>query len=134
MKLAVLHESGPRFRAEFDGHAVTVDQPEEVGGSGEGMGPVALFMAAMGACIGTFVHMFAARRGIEDRGFRVDVEWEYADNPRRVASAKAKIRWPSEVPEKYRAAILKAAKQCVIHSTLKQTPELAVELADGGAG
>jgi uncharacterized OsmC-like protein len=134
MKVSVLHESGPRFRAEYDGHIVTVDQPEEVGGTGKGMGPVPLFMASMGTCIGTFVHMFAAQRGIEHEGFRVDVEWEYAENPKRVAKAIAKIEWPTKVPEKYRAAILKAAQQCVIHSTLRQTPELVVELSEGSGG
>jgi len=134
MKLTVRHESGPRFRAEFDGHVVTVDQPQEVGGTGKGMGPVALFMTAMGTCIGTFVHMFAAQRGIEHDGFRVEVEWEYAENPKRVAKANAKIVWPSKVPEKYRAAILKAAEQCVIHNTLRQAPELVVELSDGSGG
>jgi ribosomal protein S12 methylthiotransferase accessory factor len=98
------------------------------------MGPVPLFMASMGTCIGTFVHMFAAQRGIEHEGFRVDVEWEYAENPKRVAKAIAKIEWPTKVPEKYRAAILKAAQQCVIHSTLRQTPELVVELSEGSGG
>jgi len=134
MKVSVLHESGPRFRAEYDGYVVTVDQPEEIGGTGKGMGPVPLFMAAMGTCIGTFVHMFAAQRGIEHQGFEVEVEWEYAEDPKRVAKAIARIKWPSKVPEKYRAAILKAAGQCVIHNTMRQTPELAVELSDGGGG
>jgi len=134
MKLTVQHQAGPRFRAEYEGHVVTVDQPEEVGGTGKGMGPVALFMAAMGSCIGTFVYTFAAQRGIEHDGFRVEVEWEYAENPKRVAEANAKIIWPSKVPEKYRSGLIKAAEQCVIHKTLHQTPELGVELVDGGGG
>ena len=131
MTLIVTHEEGPRFRASNGANAVTVDQPVHKGGTDKGMSPPEHLIVSLGACVGVYVRDFAAARDIPHEGFRVELDWERADKPERIGRIDVRLHMPSEVPERYREALIRAAEQCLVHNTLRIAPQVSVALADG---
>src|SRR5215208_4562466 len=57
--------AGRGFRTEVTAgkHALVVDEPEEVGGSGDGPTPYDYLLTAIGACTAMTLRMYASRKG-----------------------------------------------------------------------
>lgn len=125
--ITVTHENGVKLKIEREGHVLYSDQPPEENGNDEGLSPTEFLVVALAGCAGYFAVRFLQTRKLSTAGFKVDIDYEYADNPRRLGKFKMKLTLPQDFPEKYRKAIVKSVENCTVHNTLTHPPEITVE-------
>lgn len=67
-------EGGMKVEAGARGFTVVSDEPVKSGGTDAGMNPVELELAALGSCMTIAAHYLAPAKGIELRGFSIELE------------------------------------------------------------
>ena len=67
------------FETEVNGHAITIDADEMVGGRNLGPRPKPLILLALGGCTGMDVISILKKMRIEPESFNVSVEGEMTD-------------------------------------------------------
>ncbi|MER6333213.1 OsmC family protein [Streptomyces sp. NPDC014983] len=129
-RLEVTHVGDDAYSVDIRGHRVQVDQPVEAGGTDTAPTPVELFAASLATCVAFYAGSYLHRHGLPRSGLRVRAQFVMAsDSPARVASLRIVIVAPPELPERRRAGLLAVASHCTVHNTLKQPPEVGIELA-----
>jgi putative redox protein len=123
---------GAQLEIGLRGHRLLVDQPEEEGGTDQGMTPVELLLASLGSCIGYFAARFCQRDHLPADGLRVTMAWEYEEKPHRVGSMTAHVHLPPSVaaalePE-MRARMQKVLEGCTVHNSIAITPRIDVTI------
>jgi uncharacterized OsmC-like protein len=73
-KSTVRLKDGLTVEAETRGHKIIMDEPQEMGGTDEGMNPVELTLSALGGCLSICASMFAESCDVELNDFSVDLE------------------------------------------------------------
>ncbi len=126
--VTVTWDGGVRFTADIRGHRLAVDQPRQAGGGDTAPSPLELVPASLGTCVAYFVQQFLTARGLDPSGMTVSVTAAGAPNPHRLGRFEVGVRIPAGVPEKYRAAVLRAAETCTVHHTLTHTPDIVVTM------
>ncbi|MFR9798176.1 OsmC family protein [Streptomyces sp. MS06] len=127
--LEVAHVDQDAYTVDVRSHHFQVDQPLEAGGADSAPTPTELFAASLATCVAFYAGRYLDRHGLPRTGLRVRTEFTMAtDRPARVASLRLVIVPPPELPEQRRAALLAVASHCTIHNTLRQPPEIGVEL------
>jgi len=102
---------------------IIADEPEEVGGGGAGPTPYELLSAALAACTSMTISLYAARKGWELPGFRVEVAHRVVAG---TGGAPPRDRFDRiiafDVPpdEERRARLLEIADKCPVHRTLSR--------------
>lgn len=109
-------------------HNVISDQPAYGGGKDEGMTPVDMLVSSLGACIAVFIAGILSRRKVDLSKCSLSLDWEMADNPRRVGKIGVKINLPEGLSEADRETVMKAANKCTVHNTLHHPPEILIKL------
>src|SRR6266496_1984223 len=107
--LAATHLHGDAYEIQIRGHRLTVDQPVEAGGANLGPTPTELFAASLAACVGFYAGRFLRRHGLAVEGLRLDGLPVLAD--------------------RQRAALLAVVEHCTVHNSIRQAPEVQLELA-----
>jgi ribosomal protein S12 methylthiotransferase accessory factor len=131
--IEVTFPGGKRVDARVGTFVVRTDQPAEAGGEGSAVGPFDLFLASLATCAGIYVIGFCQARGLSTDGLtlRQHVELDPANQlPSRV---RIEVGLPPSFPEKYRAAIVRAAEGCKVKKTIAAGPVVEVALAEPGA-
>jgi uncharacterized OsmC-like protein len=126
MKISLIEKV--KFQAECRSHNVIVDQPIEDGGTDAGMSPVELLVASLGTCIGYYITVFCQRHEIPTDGLKVELAWEFAEDPHRIGSIEARIKLPAKLDEKKKAGLLRMVRGCTVHNTLESKPETKIIL------
>jgi len=120
---------GETYAAITRGHAVLTDQPATAGGDDAAMTPVELFVAALCCCAAFYAGGHLDRHGRDRDGLQVTAEFAMAaDRPARVRGVTLRIRVPGGVPPASHAALLAVVSHCTVHNTLRQAPDIAIEL------
>jgi putative redox protein len=120
---------GECYAASARGHAVLTDQPATADGDDDAMTPVELLVAALSSCVAFYAGRYLARHGLNRDGLQVTAEFAMAtDHPARVSGVRLKIRVPDGIPPHREAGLLAMATHCTVHNTLRQAPDLAIEL------
>lgn len=127
------HTGGDRFAIEVRGHRLRVDQPVADGGDDTAPTPTELFVASLAACIAHYARRFLARHGLPTAGLAVEANFSLAQRPTRVGRIAVRLHLPEEVPAERRAALLAVASHCTVHNTLRDDPEVVIELAEAAA-
>lgn len=73
-KSKVTLKEGLTVEAETRGHKIIMDEPEEMGGTDQGMNPVEMTLTALGGCLSICASMFAESCDVELDGFSIDLE------------------------------------------------------------
>lgn len=73
-KSTVRLKDGLTVEAETRGHKIIMDEPQEMGGTDEGMNPVELTLSALGGCLSICASMFAESCDVELNDFSIDLE------------------------------------------------------------
>ena len=109
------------FESKVNGHSITIDVPEGMGGKDRGIMPPQLFIVSLGSCVAAFVAKYAEGRGINTKGMTVDVDFEKAEHPTRLTNIKVKVKMPeADCSEACRReALLKVAEHCPVHETIE---------------
>ena len=119
-----------QFRIDVRGHQLWVDQPQRTAQEA-GPSPTELFVASLAACVGHYAAAFLRRNELAYRGLRVRCDWALrAAQPVRVGRITLQVVPPDEVPEPLRAGLREAVEQCAVHNSLRQPPQVTVELAE----
>ena len=99
-------------------HEVTVDEPEEQGGTDSGPNPQEMLAVSLASCTAITIEMYAKRKGWDIGDIAVDVDYEPAQ---RGSPTKFKMimRLPKELPEDQRERLAQIAAKCPVHRTLE---------------
>lgn len=112
-KVTTYLEEDSLFHTQLGDHVVTTD-PDRV----EGPSPPEILVASLGACVGIFVSDYCKRSGIDATDLTVDVDYDKASNPYRLADFRVDINIPNgQVDDRVRA-ILRVAEHCPVHQTM----------------
>ena len=110
------------------GHTLLTDQPAATGGADTAMTPTELLVAALSSCVAFYAGRYLARHGLNREGLHVTAAFTTAtDRPARVAGVRLAIQVPG-IPPSRRGALLAVASHCTVHNTLRQPPDIAIEL------
>jgi ribosomal protein S12 methylthiotransferase accessory factor len=126
MEMKIGFPGGLRVDAHFGQFVVQTDQPPDDGGDGTAASPFALFLASLGTCAGFYVLSFCRQRGIPTDGIQLIQNAERDPSTKLVGKVTIDICLPAEFPEKYRAAVIKAADQCTVKKHFQHPPVIEI--------
>lgn len=66
--------SGLKVKCSSGNHEFILDEPEDLGGTDEGMNPIEATLCALGACKCIVAQCFAKAKGVDLKSLRVEVE------------------------------------------------------------
>ena len=129
-RVAVRHVDGDAYAITARGHEVLTDQPVADGGSDAAVTPTELLVASLGSCVAFYVGRYLLRHGLDRAGLAVAAEFDMAaGRPARVGAVRLRIIVPGGVPAQRTDALLAVASHCTVHNTLRQQPDVSIELA-----
>jgi putative redox protein len=129
-RVDVTYFGGESYAVATRGHTLLTDQPQAAGGADAAMTPTELFVASLSSCVAFYAGRYLARHGLNRNGLHVSTAFTTAtDRPARVDKVKLTIRVPGDIPPSREAALLAVASHCTVHNTLRQPPDVAIELA-----
>jgi putative redox protein len=129
--IEVTFPGGKRVDARLGPFILCTDQPPELGGDGSAPSPFDLFLTSLATCAGLYVLGFCRARDIPTDDItlhqRVEVD-EITHLPKCISLT---LDLPASFPEKYRAAVVRAAEGCKVRKTIAAAPkfEIVVDLA-----
>jgi uncharacterized OsmC-like protein len=128
-QVAVSYLGGESYTAATRGHMLLTDQPATAGGADTAMTPTELLVASLSSCVAFYAGRYLARHELNRDGLHVTAAFTTAtDRPARVGAVKLAIQVPGGIPPSRQAALLAVASHCTVHNTLRQPPDIAVEL------
>lgn len=128
----VTWQGGVRFDADVRGHRVVIDQPEDEGGSDEGMTPLECLAVSLGSCVAFFAARFSQRHAVSLADLRVEVAWDYAEQPHRVGRFDVAVSCGGALDASMIERLRRVVQGCTVHHTLTHAPEVNVTLTVGG--
>jgi ribosomal protein S12 methylthiotransferase accessory factor len=122
----VTFPGGKRVDATVGPYVIRTDQPLEAGGDGSAAAPFDLFLAALATCTGFYVLAFCQARGLSTEGIRLRERVEVDSATKLPNHIRLDLTLPASFPEKYRAAVVRAAEGCKIAKTIAAGPAIEV--------
>ena len=126
MTMQISFPGGLAVEAAYRGHTVRTDQPRDAGGLGSAPSPFDLFLVSLGTCAGYYVLRFCQERGLPTDGLGLTLETERHPGRDRLAKVALEIELPPGFPEKYRAAVVRAAEHCKVKEQMQEPPVFEV--------
>jgi len=123
MEVLIRHLGKVKFEAISRGHRLICDQPENNGGTNEGMTPPEFLLASLGTCAAFYAAEYLRTRSLPTEGLEVKVTAEKASQPARYAKFRIEVTTPA-LEERHEVGIARAVKACTIHNTLLNLPEV----------
>lgn len=136
MDITVSFPGGKRVDACFGDHLVATDQPPDLGGDDAAPAPFDLFLASLATCAGIYVLGFCQARNLPTEGLALRQHVIFDEATHLPTDVRVEITLPAGFPERYRAAIVRAAENCKVKKALAAPPRFEVvttELATLGA-
>lgn len=128
MEVTVSHGSGVRFTIRARSHSVLCDQPIENGGDDSGMTPPELLLAALGSCAAYYAAEYLRTRDLAPGGVEVSVSAEKLQTPARLGNFRVHVVSPVVLTGEQRQAMMRCVHHCLVHNTLRNPPEIEIEL------
>lgn len=125
MQMKIDFPGGAAVAAEFNGHRILTDQTVPLGTSSAPT-PFDLFLASLGTCAGYYALRFCQERSLPLDGLGLSLSVERHPETRRLDAVRIEVKLPEGFPEKYRAAIVRAAQQCSVKKALADPPAVEV--------
>lgn len=128
--------AGYRTDVSARSHALVTDEPTTLGGTDQGMNPLELFLASIGACMAMTMRMYADRKGWPLTAARVHLRrapvradpnlgLHMAGAP-RVTELERVIELEGPLDDAQRARIIEIAERCPV----KRTIEAGIRITD----
>ena len=117
------------------GHELRADEPEEIGGLGEGLDPYEFLIAGLGACTSMTVRMYAKRKGWALDHIEVTVRHveRMTDGAAQDVFAR-ELRLDGDLSEEERQRLYEIAGRCPVARTLAKGVTITSTLADNAVG
>jgi uncharacterized OsmC-like protein len=129
-QVEVSYLGGESYAVAARGHTLLTDQPTTAGGADAAMTPTELLIASLSSCVAFYAGRYLARHGLNRDGLHVTAAFTTAtDRPARIGTVRLVLRLPGGVPPSRQAALLAVASHCTVHNTLRQAPDIAIELS-----
>jgi putative redox protein len=132
MEMVIDFPGGARVDSHFGPYTVQTDQPPHGGGQGSAPTPFATFLASIGTCAGIYVLGFCRQRGISAEGIRIVQSLQANPLNGMVDKVLLDIQVPPEFPEKYKAAVIRAADQCAVKKHFEYPPQFEINTSTVG--
>lgn len=127
MEMMIDFPGGDRVNAHLGTFIVCTDQPSTAGGDGSAPTPFDIFLASLGTCAGFYVLSFCRERNLPTEGIRLVQQVRIDPKTKLAGSISLDIQLPPDFPDKYRAAVIRAAEQCKVKKHFEHPPEIAVK-------
>lgn len=126
MSIEVSFPGGKRVEALVGAHRIITDQPPELGGEDAAPAPFDLFLASLATCAGVYVLGFCQARGIPLDGVSLAQDVTYDPSTKLPVEVRIELRLPPTFPEKYVAAVTRAAEGCKVKKAIAAAPRFEV--------
>lgn len=113
-----LDRSHYKTKVYSGGHFIYSDEPEEVGGTDEGMSPAALLLASLGSCTAITIRMYADRKKFNLDAIKIDLAICKEEEMSNATTISRKIEFFGELTEEERKRLMIIADKCPIHKIL----------------
>jgi putative redox protein len=124
--IEVSFPGGVRVDAAFKGFTILTDQPVREGGGGTVPAPFDLFLVSLATCAGYYVVSFCVERKIPTEGLALAMTWEVNREIHLIGKIRIAITLPAGFPEKYKAAVIRAADLCTVKRQMFVPPEFEI--------
>jgi len=124
--IEVSFPGGVRVDAAFKGFTVKTDQPVKDGGGGTAPAPFDLFLFSLATCAGYYVVSFCEERKIPTVGLGMTMTWDVNREIHLIGTIRIAITLPAGFPEKYKAAVIRAADLCTVKRTMLNPPAFEI--------
>jgi ribosomal protein S12 methylthiotransferase accessory factor len=128
-EIEVTFPGGKRVDAKIGELVVRTDQPVSAGGEGSAVAPFDLFLASIATCAGIYVLGFCQARGLSIEGLSLREHVDIDEATKQLTHVRIEIVLPPSFPEKYRAAVLRAAEGCKVKKAIAAQPRIDVVIA-----
>lgn len=118
MKYEISFGGGKKVSARVRVFTINTDQPIADGGQETAPSPFELFLASIGTCAGFYVLSFCQARAIPVDAIRLTQTITRNDTNHMVEKIDIDITLPPDFPEKYKAAVIRAADSCTVKKQL----------------
>ncbi|PKN38950.1 MAG: osmotically inducible protein C [Deltaproteobacteria bacterium HGW-Deltaproteobacteria-2] len=122
----ITFDGNKKVSAHFRDFTVYTDQPVAVGGENTAPSPLEIFLSTIGTCAGFYVASFCQSRSIPMDNMSIMQTVFRNDTTHMVEKITLDIVLPPDFPEKYKAAVIKAADTCSVKKHLLNPPEIQV--------
>ncbi len=107
-----------------------VDQPVADSGQDAAVTPTELLVASLASCVAFYAGWYLLRHDLDRTGLAVTAEFTMAaDRPAWVGAVRLRITVRGGVPLQRTGALLAVASHCTVHNTLRQHPDVSIELS-----
>jgi uncharacterized OsmC-like protein len=126
-------EGGAPFatRVEAGGAAILVDEPDNVGGGGDGPTPYQLLSAGLAACTSMTLRLYARGKGWTLPDFEVTVAHSVIETHPPQDRFDRRIIFKAPLEAERLARLIEMADRCPVHRTLSRVSDVATS-ADNG--
>jgi putative redox protein len=113
-----LDQSRFKTKVYAGGHLIYADEPEELGGTDEGMAPGALLLASLGSCTAITIRMYADRKALPLEHIKIHLEICREEEMSKETTIARKIEFTGELTTEQRERLMQIADKCPIHKLL----------------
>ena len=113
-----LDRSHYKTKVYSGGHFIYSDEPEDMGGTDEGMPPAALLLASLGSCTAITIRMYADRKKLDLESIKIDLAICKEEEMSKETTISRKIEFTGNLTEEDRNRLLVIADKCPIHKIL----------------
>lgn len=123
-ELSITFGENLRVEAKVGDFTIHTDQSVKNGGDASAPEPFALFLASLGTCAGLYVYRFCQKRNIPTENVRITQRIIPDEVKKRIGKVELDIEVPPDFPEKYHAAVVRAANGCAVKKYLQEPFEI----------
>jgi len=126
MEMEITFPGGARVDAHFGPFTISTDQSLQGGGEGSAPTPFATFLASLGTCAGIYILSFLKQRDLPTEGIRIVQRTHSNPATGMIAQVDLEVQVPDDFPEKYKAALIRAAELCAVKKHFENPPSFNI--------
>jgi uncharacterized OsmC-like protein len=119
MKIILLSDDA--IRLEPDPGPLTIEAPT----AEMSYSPFHMLASGLATCTFSVMYSWATHAKLSTDDLTFEVQWRFAEDPRRVSDIGVIFDWPS-LPANRLAAAKRVAEMCTVHATLTHSPQISI--------
>lgn len=128
MEVQITQVEGVKFAVQARTHTVICDQPQDNGGTDDGMTPPEFLLASLGACAAFYAAEYLRARSIANSGVSVSVVAEKLKGPARIGNFRISVNSPVSVTAEQREGLMCSVEHCLVKNTLLNPSQIEISL------
>ena len=130
MDIELSFPGGKRVVAQLGAHRIETDQSVALGGDDAAPAPFDLFLASIATCAGIYALGFLQARGLSTDGLRLTQHVDLDEATQLPHNVRLSLTLPPDLPDKYRAALVRTVENCKVKKTIAAMPSFEVVLSE----